>query len=63
MLLGVGATHALSCVVRVVLDAGDDVLVATPYWPLTHGIVTQTGARVVTAPHNFEALCRLQNAY
>ncbi len=47
VLVGVGATHALSCVARVVLDAGDDVLVATPYWPLTHGIVTQTGARVV----------------
>src|SRR5260221_5875660 len=50
VLVGVGATHALSCVARVVLDAGDDVLVATPYWPLTHGIVTQTGARVVEVP-------------
>jgi aspartate/methionine/tyrosine aminotransferase len=50
VLVGVGATHALSCVARVVLDAGDDVLVATPYWPLTHGIITQTGARVVEVP-------------
>ena len=50
VLVGVGATHALSCVARVVLDAGDDVLVATPYWPLTHGIVTQTGARVIEVP-------------
>ena len=37
VLLGVGATHALSCVARVVLDAGDDVLLASPYWPLAHG--------------------------
>jgi aspartate/methionine/tyrosine aminotransferase len=50
VLVGVGATHALSCVARVVLDAGDDALVATPYWPLTHGIITQTGARVVEVP-------------
>ncbi len=50
VLLGVGATHALSCAARVVLEAGDDVLVASPYWPLTHGIVTQTGARVIEAP-------------
>ncbi len=50
VLLGVGATHALSCAARVLLDAGDEVIVATPYWPLTHGIVTQTGARVVEVP-------------
>jgi aspartate/methionine/tyrosine aminotransferase len=50
VLLGVGATHALSCVARVVLDAGDEVLLASPYWPLAHGIVTQTGARAVEVP-------------
>ncbi len=50
VLVGVGATHALSCVARVVLDAGDEVLVASPYWPLTHGIITQTGASVVEVP-------------
>ncbi|HEY1957170.1 MAG TPA: pyridoxal phosphate-dependent aminotransferase [Polyangiaceae bacterium] len=50
VLVGVGATHALSCVARVVLDAGDDVLLASPYWPLAHGIITQTGARAVEVP-------------
>ena len=50
VLLGVGATHALSCVARVVLDEGDDVLLASPYWPLAHGIITQTGARAVEVP-------------
>jgi len=50
VLLGVGATHALSCVARVVLDEGDDVLLASPYWPLAHGIVTHTGARAVEVP-------------
>jgi len=50
VVLGVGATHALSCAARVVLEAGDEVLVASPYWPLTHGIITQTGARVVEVP-------------
>ncbi len=50
VLLGVGATHALSCVARVVLEPGDDVLLASPYWPLAHGIITQTGARAVEVP-------------
>lgn len=50
VLLGVGATHALSCAARVVLDEGDDVLLASPYWPLAHGIITQTGARAVEVP-------------
>jgi len=61
VLVGVGATHALSCAARVVLDAGDEVLVASPYWPLTHGIITQTGARVVEVPLS-EALYRDPNA-
>jgi len=50
VLLGVGATHALSCAARVVLEPGDDVLLASPYWPLAHGIITQTGARTVEVP-------------
>lgn len=50
VLVGVGATHALSCAARVVLDAGADVLLASPYWPLAHGIITQTGARPVEVP-------------
>ena len=47
VLVGVGATHALSCVARVILEPGDEVLLASPYWPLAHGIIAQTGARPV----------------
>lgn len=50
ILLGVGATHALACAVRAVVDPGDDVLLAAPYWPLAHGIVVQAGARPVEVP-------------
>lgn len=50
VLLGVGATHALACAVRAVVDPGDDVLLAAPYWPLAHGIIVQAGARPVEVP-------------
>ena len=46
VLLGAGATHALSCAVRAVLEPGDKVLLASPYWPLAHGILTGAGALV-----------------
>ena len=48
--LGIGATHALFCAARAILDPGDDVLLASPYWPLAHGIITTCGARVVEVP-------------
>lgn len=50
VLVGSGATHALACAARSVLAEGDDVLLLAPYWPLAHGIITQTGARVVEVP-------------
>src|SRR5580692_7441529 len=50
VLVGVGATHALSCAARVVLQAGEDVLLMAPYWPLAHGIIQGTGARAVEVP-------------
>jgi aspartate/methionine/tyrosine aminotransferase len=50
VLIGAGATHALFCGARVVLEPGDDVLVSAPYWPLAHGIVQSTGARAVEVP-------------
>jgi aspartate/methionine/tyrosine aminotransferase len=50
VLIGAGATHALSCAARVVLEPGDDVLLAAPYWPLAHGIVQSTGARAIDVP-------------
>lgn len=33
-----GATHALSCAVRAVLDPGDEILILAPYWPLIRNI-------------------------
>jgi len=50
VLLGAGATHALSCAARAVLEPGDEVLLASPYWPLAHGILTGAGAVVREVP-------------
>lgn len=50
VLVGCGGTHALSCVARSVLDPGDDVLLAAPYWPLAPGIIHSCGARAVEVP-------------
>ena len=50
VLVGVGATHALFCGARAVLDPGDDVLLAAPYWPLAPGILRACGARVIEVP-------------
>jgi aspartate/methionine/tyrosine aminotransferase len=43
VLVACGATHAAFCVLRSVLDAGDEVLVAAPYWPLAVGVVRAAG--------------------
>ncbi len=48
--VGVGATHALSCAARVVIEPEDEVLLASPYWPLAHGILASAGARIVEVP-------------
>jgi aspartate/methionine/tyrosine aminotransferase len=45
-----GATHALFCAARAVLDPGDEVLVAAPYWPLCTGIFHACSARPVEVP-------------
>ena len=50
VLLGAGATHALSCAVRAVVEPGDEVLLASPYWPLAHGILAAAGAVVREVP-------------
>jgi aspartate/methionine/tyrosine aminotransferase len=46
----VGATHALQAAARTLLDAGDEVIVPTPHWPLIRGIVTNAGGVNVEAP-------------
>jgi aspartate/methionine/tyrosine aminotransferase len=45
-----GATHGFSCAARAVLDAGDEVLVLAPYWPLIRGHIISVGARPVEVP-------------
>jgi len=48
--VGNGGTHALFCAARAVLDDGDEVLVASPWWPLAPGIFTACGAINVEVP-------------
>jgi aspartate/methionine/tyrosine aminotransferase len=50
VLVACGATHAAYSVLRSVLDPGDEVLVAAPYWPLTVGIVHAAGGIPVEVP-------------
>lgn len=49
VLVGNGGTHALFCAAKVVLDPGDEVLVAAPFWPLAPGIFTACGGVPVEA--------------
>ena len=48
--VSLGATHALSCAVRSVLDAGDHILLLAPYWPLIRGIALSAGVRPIDVP-------------
>jgi aspartate/methionine/tyrosine aminotransferase len=48
--VGCGATHAIFCALRSVLDSGDEVLVAAPYWPLAVGILRAAGAEPIEVP-------------
>jgi aspartate/methionine/tyrosine aminotransferase len=50
ILIGNGGTHALFCAARAVLDDGDEVILASPYWPLAPGVFTACGAYPVEAP-------------
>lgn len=50
ILMAAGATHALSCVFRAMLEPGDEVVVATPYWPLIVGVIQSSGGIPVEAP-------------
>lgn len=50
VLVGNGGTHALFCAARAVLDPGDEVLMASPYWPLAPGIFAACGAVPVDVP-------------
>jgi aspartate/methionine/tyrosine aminotransferase len=48
--VGCGCTHALFCAARALLDPGDEVLVASPYWPLIMGVLHACGAVPVEVP-------------
>jgi aspartate/methionine/tyrosine aminotransferase len=50
VLVASGATHALFCGARAVLDAGDEVLVAAPYWPLSVGVIRSAGGLPIEVP-------------
>jgi aspartate/methionine/tyrosine aminotransferase len=50
LLVGCGGTHAIFCAARTILDPGDEVLLAAPYWPLAHGILAACGAKIVEVP-------------
>jgi aspartate/methionine/tyrosine aminotransferase len=50
VLVGAGATHAIFCALRAVLDPGDEVLVAAPFWPLAVGIVRAAGGVPIQVP-------------
>ncbi len=45
-----GATHALFCAARAVLEPGDEVLVTSPYWPLAVGVLRAAGAVPIEVP-------------
>ncbi len=50
LLVACGATHALFCALRAVLDPGDEVLVVAPYWPLAVGVIRAAGAVPIEVP-------------
>ena len=50
VLVGCGGTHALFCASRAVLEPGDEVIVAAPYWPLSVGVLRAAGAVPVEVP-------------
>ena len=45
-----GATAGLSIVCQVLLDPGDEVLLPSPFWPLSRGIIATKGARPLQVP-------------
>lgn len=45
-----GATAGLSIVCQVLLEPGDEVLLPSPFWPLSRGIISTKGAVPVQVP-------------
>ena len=47
ILITIGVSEGLMLALLAILNPGDDVLLAAPYWPLAPGILKLTGARVI----------------
>ena len=45
-----GATHALSCTVQAVCNAGDELVMLTPHWPLIKGMAYGFNVRPIETP-------------
>jgi N-succinyldiaminopimelate aminotransferase len=45
-----GATAGLSIVCQMLLEPGDEVLLPSPFWPLSRGIIATKGAKPVQVP-------------
>jgi aspartate/methionine/tyrosine aminotransferase len=50
MLIATGATGALGAIAGALIEDGDEVLLAAPYWPLISGIVRSFHGRPVPVP-------------
>lgn len=49
-----GATHAIFCAARALLDHGDEVLLLAPHWPLIRGHIMALGAKPIEVPFSSE---------
>lgn len=45
-----GATAAMGIICSTLIDAGDEVIIPSPFWPLIRGAVRARGARAVEVP-------------
>ena len=50
ILIAAGATGALGAIAGALLDPGDEVLIAAPYWPLIEGIVRSFRGSPIAVP-------------
>jgi aspartate/methionine/tyrosine aminotransferase len=57
-----GATHALFCALRAVMNHGDQILMLAPHWPLIRGIAVSAGVRPVEVPFS-HVLMRQEDAH
>lgn len=56
LIVTAGATHALDCAMRAVIEPGDEVLVLSPHWPVVRGQVLAAGGRPVEVEFSSQLL-------